>query len=279
LKALALQIRRDVLRMVARAGSGHPGGALGAADILAVLYGHVMDHDPDRLKDPARDRFVLSNGHVCAAYYAALARSGYFPIEELATLRRLGSRLQGHPARVHLPDIVETSSGPLGQGLSVANGIALARRLDGRSGRVFCLVGDGEMQEGLVWEALLSAAQNRLGTLMLIVSDNGLQIDGEVIRIKTLAPIAKKLAAFNWAVSEVDGHDIPALVKALDFAPAPSGSPRAVVATTVMSRGVPFMENDATWHGNCPTAEQTAKALRILGSAEGFEDFPVGANR
>lgn len=283
IKDMATQIRRDVIRMIVGVGSGHPGGALGAAEIFALLYGGVLRVDPRNLKDPHRDRFVLSNGHICAAFYSALSLSGFLPREELNTFRRLNSRLQGHPARVKLPDLVETSSGPLGQGFSVANGIALALKLDGSRGRVYCLVGDGEMQEGQVWEAIMTAAQHKLGNLTLIVSYNGLQIDGEVQRVKNLQPLKAKFESFGWECVETDGHDIPSLHRA--FTSSSTGIaanpevPRAVIAYTVMGKGVPFMENKAVWHGSCPTPAQAEEALLVIGKARGFEDYPALSNQ
>lgn len=283
LKNMAAQIRRDVVRMIAGAGSGHPGGALGAAEIFALLYGGVMRVDPRNLKDPHRDRFVLSNGHICAAFYSALSLTGFLPREELNTFRRINSRLQGHPARVKLPDLVETSSGPLGQGFSVANGIALALKLDRSMSRVFCLVGDGEMQEGQVWEAVMTAVQHRLGNLTLIVSYNGLQIDGEVQKVKNLMPLQAKFESFGWECVETDGHNVASLLLALTGQsgghPVNLDKPRAVIAHTVMGKGVPFMENKAIWHGSCPTQAQAEDALLAIGKAKGFEDYPALLNQ
>lgn len=271
LRDLATQIRRDTVRMIAATASGHVGGALGAAEILAALYGHVMRTDP---ADRDRDRFVLSNGHVCAALYAAMARTDLLPVGELITFRRIDSRLQGHPARIDLPDLVETSTGPLGQGFSVANGLALAAKLDGRPSQVFCLVGDGEMQEGQVWEALMTAHQYRLTNVTLIIADNGLQIDGEVERIKSLQPLAERLTAFGWRAVEVDGHDLAALVEAFEGSRA-SDRPTAVIAKTVMAKGVPFMEGLAMWHGKAPSLDQARAALVDIGASNGHADFPV----
>lgn len=271
LHQLATQIRRDAVRMVALNASGHIGGALGAAEILAALYGHVMRHAPN---DPDRDRFVLSNGHVCAAFYAALARVGHLEASELATFRRIDSRLQGHPARSELPDFVETSTGPLGQGVSVANGLALAARLDGRPTQVFCLVGDGELQEGQVWEALMTASQFGLHNVTLIISDNGLQIDGEVEAIKSIQPLADRLVSFGWRTASVNGHDLAALVEVL-AASRHSNRPTAVIARTVMSKGVPFMEDLAMWHGKAPTLEQARQALDDIGPSAAYTDFPA----
>ena len=268
---LATQIRRDAVRMIAANASGHVGGALGAAEILAALYGHVMRHGP---RDPNRDRFVLSNGHVCAAFYAALSRAGYIDPQELGTFRQLNSRLQGHPARIDLPELVETSTGPLGQGFSVANGLAMAAKLDGRPSHIYCLVGDGEMQEGQVWEALMTANQHHLDNVTLIISYNGLQIDGDVDAIKSLQPLAARLEAFGWEVHEIDGHDMQAVVDTLTRVRS-STRPTAVIAKTVMGKGVPFMENQAIWHGKAPSLEQARDALGAIGPSQGMEDFPL----
>ena len=273
--ALATQIRRDVMRMIVHAGSGHPGGALGIADVMALLYGHLMQHSASNPTDPNRDRLVLSNGHICAAWYSALSLFGYLSREELATHRRFGSRLQGHPARAKLGDLVETSSGPLGQGLSVANGIAMAMRLNGHSGRVFCILGDGEMHEGIVWESLLSAAHHRLGKVNLVVSDNGLQIDGRTAEIKGIEPLDAKLAAFGWEVHTVDGHNLQELADAFEKCAGNTLQPGAVIAKTIMSKGVAFMEDDARWHGACPSEEECKNALALIGPADGFSDFPI----
>ena len=271
---MALQIRRDSIRMVTAAGAGHPGGALGAAEIFAALYGGVLMADPRKPDDPDRDRMVLSNGHICAGWYSALSLAGFLPREELATFRLMGSRLQGHPARRHLPELVETSSGPLGQGFSVATGLALGLRAQGRKARVYCLVGDGEMQEGIIWETLMTAAQYRLSTMTLVVLYNNIQIDGEVSAIKDLRPLPARLESFGWKVQEVDGHDLPALVTAFDAAARGVDRPQALVARTVMARGVSFMENQSAWHGAAPSREQAQAALRELGGSAAFTDYP-----
>lgn len=273
LTALARQVRRDTVRMITNSASGHVGGALGAAEIMAALYGAVMNHD---LEDPARDRFVLSNGHICAALYSVLSRVGHLEPAELATFRKIDSRLQGHPARVDLPGLIETSTGPLGQGLSVANGLALASKLDGLGNQVFCLLGDGELQEGQVWEALMSAHQHRLTNLTVIVSYNGLQIDGALEDVKSLEPLADKLAAFGLRVVELDGHDVEAVVQALTRSRT-SDKPTAIIARTVMGKGVSFMEDLAVWHGKVPSREQGEQALEEIGAAPGYADFVIGA--
>ncbi len=271
---LARQIRRDVVRMISAAGSGHPGGALGAAEILAALYGHEMHHSADNITDPGRDRFFLSNGHICAAWYSVLARVGYLEPAELGSLRKMGSRLQGHPSREKWPEVVESSSGPLGQGLSVANGLALANTLAGGRGRVYCLVGDGELQEGIMWEAILSASHYGLADVTLIVSDNDLQIDGPVSNIKGIQPLGAKFNSFGWHAIETDGHDTEALIGAFAEARAERSKPTAVVAKTIMGRGVSLMENLAKWHGTCPSPDETATALEELGAAPGYTDYP-----
>jgi transketolase len=279
LEQMALQIRRDTVRMVTAAGAGHAGGAMGAAEIFAALYGGVLRVDPKRPEDPDRDRLVLSNGHTCAGWYSALSLAGFLPREELATFRLLGSRPQGHPARGHLPGLVETSTGPLGQGFSVANGIALALRLDGRKSRVVCLVGDGEMQEGIVWESLMTAAQHRLDALTLVVLANNIQIDGEVSRIKALEPLRERLASFGWEAREVDGHDLAAVTGAFDAARPGAARPQAIVARTTIAKGVSFMEGSAASHGGSLSREQCAQALAELGTSTVFADYPAPPQR
>lgn len=264
LEEQARQIRRDILEMIFEAKSGHPGGSLGAAEILSVLYFDVMRHNPKDPFDPDRDRFVLSNGHLCAAHYSVLARSGYFDLSELHTFRKLNSRLQGHPSRIDLPG-VETSSGPLGQGLSIANGMALAAKLDKRAYRVYCLVGDGELQEGQIWEAAMTSRHYALDNLVLIVSLNGLQIDGHIDDVKSTSPVEAKFEGFGWQVLTVDGHSIPELREAFQKASEVKGRPTVLVARTVMGKGVSYMENKAVWHGLVPTAEQMAIARQELG--------------
>ncbi len=278
LAEMARQIRRDTLRMVCGAGVGHPGGAMGAAEVFASLYGGVLRLDPQRPTDPERDRVVLSNGHICAGWYSALSLAGFLPREELATFRRLGSRLQGHPARRHLPELVEASSGPLGQGFSVANGIALALRLAGLRSRVVCLVGDGEMQEGIVWESLMTAAQHRLDAMTLVVLYNNVQIDGEVSSIKDLRPLRDRLVSFGWETQEIDGHDLAAVTAAFDAARPglgrAAGRPQAIVARTVMAKGVSSMEGLAAWHGGTVSRELCARGLQEIGPSTIYGDYP-----
>lgn len=268
LEMRALDVREDIISMISGAGSGHPGGSLSCADILCALYlGGIMDVSPDAAADPARDRFVLSKGHAAPALYAVLAHAGFFPREELKTLRKLGSRLQGHPD-MRLTPGVDASTGSLGQGLSIACGMALGLRLDGNSASVFTLLGDGECQEGQVWEAAMYAAHQGLDGMVAIIDHNGLQIDGAVTEVCSPESIAEKFRAFGWDVHEVDGHDVAALMKVLaDAKAAHTGRPQAVIAETVKGKGVSFMEGNAGWHGKAPDAEQTASALAEIRSA------------
>lgn len=272
LERRATEMRADIVRMIAEAGSGHPGGSLSCADILAALYfGGVLEHDPENPEWEGRDRFILAKGHAAPALYAALAQAGYFPTDELATLRKLGSRLQGHPDSNQLPG-VEVSTGSLGQGLSIAAGAAAGLKLDGKPQAVFALLGDGECQEGQVWEAAMFAAHRGLDNLVAVVDRNGLQIDGRTCDVCDPGDLGAKFAAFGWDVTEVDGHDASALVEILGAAKAArAGKPHAVIARTVKGKGVPFMENEAGWHGKAPNAEQTADALAALEGAEGKE--------
>ncbi|WP_139652731.1 transketolase [Raoultibacter phocaeensis] len=265
----ARDIREDIVKMIAEAGSGHPGGSLSCADILAALYfGGVLKHDPAHPDDPDRDYFILGKGHAAPALYATLAEAGYFPKEELMSLRKLGTRLQGHPDS-NLLEGIEVSTGSLGQGLSIAAGAASGLALDGRDGRVFVLIGDGESQEGQVWEAATFAAHQKLGNLVCIVDANGLQIDGACDDVCASGDLGEKFAAFGWDVSRVDGHDIEALIELLGTLKAAGGAkPHAVIATTVKGKGVSFMEGQAGWHGKAPNAEELASALAEL-EAEG----------
>ena len=269
LERRARDMRVDIVRMIAEAGSGHPGGSLSCTDILCALYfGGAMEHDPQNPRWEGRDRFILAKGHAAPALYAALAHAGYFPREELMTLRKLGSRLQGHPDSNQLPG-VEVSTGSLGQGLSIAAGAAAGLALDGKPQTVFALLGDGECQEGQVWEAAMFAAHRGLDNLVAIVDRNHLQIDGDTADVCDPGDVGAKFAAFGWSVREVDGHDIPALVEALRAAKAERvGKPCVLVAHTVKGKGVSFMEGQAGWHGKAPNAEQLAAALADLGAAE-----------
>ena len=273
IRELARQIRRDSIRMVVQAGSGHVGGPLAAAELLATLYAAVLRNPHGPAGTVPSDRFILSNGHICAGWYSVLSHFGYLQRQELSTHRRFCSRLQGHPSRRKLQDFVETSSGPLGQGLSVANGLALADRYLGVEGRIFCLMGDGELQEGQVWEATMTAAHYRIGKMCLVVSYNDVQIDGRVHEVKDVAPLGSKFAAFGWQAVEVDGHDVEALLEAFRAIPNDGEQPVAVIAHTVMGKGVPFMEGDPKWHGSAPSEEETEKALSYLGESSMFEDY------
>jgi len=264
IREAAKAMRRDIVEMIAEAGSGHPGGSLSAADIMATLFFGVMNYDAEHPDWPGRDRFVLSKGHAAPVFYAALARAGYFGREHLHTLRKLGSMLQGHPDRLKTPG-VEVSTGSLGQGLAVANGMALALKLDDVDDvTVYCLTGDGELQEGSVWEAAMTSSQQGLDNLVAIVDLNGLQIDGACSEVCCVGDVADKFRAFGWNAFDVDGHDIDALIDVLDKAKHISGKPVAVIAHTVKGKGVSFMEGDAGWHGKAPNAEQTKQALAEL---------------
>jgi transketolase len=262
----AARMRLSIIEMIAEAGSGHPGGSLSAADIVATLYFGVMQYDPRWPVWPGRDRFVLSKGHAAPVLYAALADAGYFGRDHLKTLRKLGSILQGHPDCLKCPG-VEVSTGSLGQGLAIANGIALGLRMDGLPAHVYCLLGDGELQEGEVWEAAMFAPHHGLDNVVAIIDHNGLQIDGACSEVMCLGGVAEKFDAFGWEVRETGGHDVADLIEAISAPPATPGVPVAVVAYTVKGKGVSFMEGDAGWHGKAPNAEQTATALAELSEA------------
>ena len=263
LPAWTRELRADVIRMIAAAGSGHPGGSLSVVDLLAVLYARHLRHDPKRPDWPERDRLILSKGHACPALYAVLARRGFFPQESLLTLRRLGSPLQGHPERHRLPGI-EASTGSLGQGLSIGLGLALAARLDRRDWRVYVVTGDGELQEGQVWEAAMAAAKFKLGNLTLIADCNDGQLDGPVHEIMPLAPLADKFAGFNWDARVIAGHDLGAIDAALAAVKSVPDRPQAILAKTVKGKGVSFMEGDHAWHGKAPGREEAEQALREM---------------
>ncbi len=260
LAAIGRDVRADIVRMTAAAGSGHPGGSLSAVELLTALYFKVMRHRPAEPKWPDRDRFILSKGHACPLLYSVMARAGYLPAEELTTLRKFGSCLQGHPSCLALPAL-EVSSGSLGQGLSIANGLALSAKLNAREFRVYCLLGDGELQEGQVWEAVMSAAHYKLDNVCAIVDYNGLQIDGDVEKVMGLAPLAEKWRAFNWHVVEIDGHDYAGVLAAYEEAARTKGKPTVIIARTVKGKGVSFMENAAGWHGKAPNADELKRAL------------------
>jgi len=265
LKSKAKEMRKNIIKMLGEAGSGHPGGSLSSADIVAVLYFHELRLDPNRPDWPDRDRFVLSKGHAAPVLYAALAGRGFFPEAELMTLRRLGSRLQGHPDMRKAPG-VEMSTGSLGQGLSAANGMALAARLDKKNYRVYALLGDGELDEGMVWEAAMASAHYKLDNLTAFVDHNGLQIDGPVTEVMSPEPVADKWRAFGWHVLDIDGHDLKQIIDALDEAKTIKGKPTMIVAKTVKGKGVSFMENQVGWHGTAPKPGEVEKALAELDS-------------
>ena len=267
LKEKARVMRLDIIEMLAAAGSGHPGGSLSAADIMSVLYFHIMNHDPADPRKADRDRFILSKGHACPALYAALAQSGYFPRDELKNLRKLGSFLRGHPL-MDLDHGIEATTGSLGQGLSFAVGAALGLRLDGSAARVFCLMGDGEIQSGQIWEAAMSAAHYKLDNLWGVVDRNGLQIDGTTEEVMGVAPVAGKWEQFGWRTIEVDGHDVESLVVAFE-SPPEKGRPTLIVADTVKGKGVSFMENKVGFHGVAPSAEQREQAVDELAGKNG----------
>ncbi|SDG50310.1 transketolase [Desulfosporosinus hippei] len=263
LKRVANVIRQDIISMLAAAKSGHPGGSLSAADIVATLFFNEMRLNP---KDPHwedRDRFVLSKGHAAPVLYSALAEKGYFPKEELQGLRQTGHMLQGHPDMKKTPG-VDMSTGSLGQGLSAANGMALAGKLDGKDYRVYAVLGDGEMAEGQIWEAAMAAAHYKLDNLTAILDYNGLQIDGKTDSVMCSAPLVQKWQAFCWHVIEVDGHDIDALLAGFAEAKQVKGKPTMIIAKTVKGKGVSFMEDQAGWHGNAPSLEQAEQALKEL---------------
>lgn len=263
LKEMAKTIRRDIVEMIGEAKSGHPGGSLSAADIVTYLYFSEMNIDPLEPKWKERDRFVLSKGHAAPVLYAALAHRGFFPKESLYTSRKIGSNLQGHPDMNKVPG-VDMSTGSLGTGISAAVGMALAGKLDKANYRVFALLGDGELQEGQVWEAAMAAAHYKLDNLIAFVDNNGLQIDGNVEDVMSPAPIGAKFEAFGWFVQEIDGHDFNAIAEALNKAKEQKGHPSIIVAHTVKGKGVSFMENQASWHGSAPSAEQVAIAKEEL---------------
>jgi transketolase len=264
LEALATDLRIEILEMIAHAGSGHPGGSLSVIDLLVALYSSVLRHDSARADWPDRDRVVLSKGHGVPALYAVLAHFGYFDKGLLNTLRQLGSPLQGHPVRGTLPGI-EACTGSLGQGLSVAQGVALSARIDGKDFNVYCIMGDGEIQEGQIWEAAMSAAKYRVDNLVGIIDYNKGQIDGPVSEVMPIDPLAAKWTAFNWLTREIDGHDYTQILDGLAWAKTREGQPKLLIAHTIKGKGVEFMETELTkWHGVAPTAEELAHARDLL---------------
>ncbi len=264
LQKMANEVRKGIVTAVHSAKAGHPGGSLSAADLFTYLYFEEMNIDPKDPKNPDRDRFVLSKGHTAPGYYSTMAHRGYFPVEDLTTLRKVGSHLQGHPCMQHIAGI-DMSSGSLGQGISAAVGMALAGRMDGKSYRVYTLLGDGEIQEGQVWEAAMFAGHRKLDNLVVIVDNNGLQIDGNIADVCSPYPIDKKFEAFNFHVINVaDGNDMDQLRAAFAEAKATKGMPTAIIMKTVKGKGVSFMENQASWHGTAPNDEQYAIAMADL---------------
>lgn len=268
LETKAEAIRETVLDMLVQAGSGHTAGPLGMADLFAALYFHILEHRSAEPSWDGRDRFLLSNGHTVPVQYAAMAHAGYFPVEECLTLRKFGSRLQGHPERERLPGL-ETTSGPLGSGLSQAAGMALALKMDGLPNRVFVMMSDGEQQEGNIWEAVLFANKYRLGNLTAVMDRNNIQIDGLTEDVMPLESIKDKYEAFGWHVLEVDGHNIPQFVEACDHAAAMVDKPTLIVAHTIPGKGVPEIEYDYKWHGKAPSKEESTRFIKELRSGAG----------
>ncbi len=264
LKEIARQLRVDCLKMLHKAKSGHTGGPLGIMDIIAVLYFHAMRHDPKNPRWEDRDRFILANGHCCPAIYVALAKAGYFPKEELDRLRQIGSPLQGHP-KLKVEWGIEMSTGSLGQGMSVGNGIALAARLDKKDYWVYSMHSDGEAQEGMLWEAALSAAHYKLDRRICFLDFNGIQIDGFNKDIKDVSPLEDKFLAFRWAVRSIDGHNIPEILDAIDWAKKTPGKPKMIIAKTILGKGVSIFENLPKYHGVAPSDEELKIALKELG--------------
>lgn len=266
LDTIARKLRIDILKMLHKAGSGHTGGSLSAIDILTALYFCKMNHSPGMGPDKQRDKFVLSKGHGAPALYAVLAECGYFDKSHLDSLRKLGAMLSGHPFAPATPG-VDVSTGSLGQGLSMANGLALAGKLDGRDSTVFCMLGDGECQEGQVWEAAMTAAHYKLDNVVAILDHNGLQIDGAVKDIMGIEPVGEKWSAFGWDVKEIDGHDMASILEAIDWAVSVKGKPAIIWAHTVKGKGVSFMENKVKYHGIAPDEDELKLALAELSAA------------
>ncbi len=267
LKSTAKKVRINIIKMLAEAGSGHPGGSLSIVEILTALYFQVMKVDPSNPNWPDRDRFVLSKGHAAPALYAVLAEKGFFSKEELMTLRKKGSILQGHPDMKKTPG-VEISTGSLGQGLSVAVGMALGYKLDNKQNYVYVLLGDGEIEEGQIWEAAMAAVHYNLDNLIAVLDYNGLQIDGPISQVMSPEPIKVKWQAFGWNVIEIDGHDFEEIITAINEAQKVKGRPTILIAKTVKGKGVSFMENEVDWHGKAPSAQEAEQALRELNKGE-----------
>ena len=278
LPAVTRDIRKEIIRMLGASGSGHPGGSLSAAEIVTSLFFRVLRHDP---KNPAwkeRDCFVLSKGHGCPVVYAAMALTGYFPKEQLATLRKLGSPLQGHPDTRHFPAL-EACTGSLGQGLSIASGLALAAQMDGKDSRVYCLLSDGETEEGQTWEAAAFAGFHALDRLIVFLDYNKYQLDGAVKEILDLEPLRAKWEAFRWNVQEIDGHDIGQILAAVGQAQRQTGRPHLILAHTIKGKGVSFMENNNYFHGVAPTAEETQAALQELDGDPSLSQALIAAGK
>lgn len=268
LEQKANDIRSSIIEMLLEAGSGHSAGPLGMADIFTALYFHILKHDPKNPLWEERDRLILSNGHICPVLYAALAHSGYFPVEELKTLRKFGSRLQGHPHRTKLPGL-ETSSGPLGSGLSQAVGMALSARMDKKNNFFYCILGDGEQDAGQVWEAIMLAGRERLWNLIAITDRNNIQIDGFTEDILPLEPLREKYESFGWHVIDIDGHNLESIVNAVEEGKAFFAKPTMIIAHTIPGKGVDFMERKYEWHGKPPNKEEAEIALKELRTLQG----------
>ncbi|MDE2144767.1 MAG: transketolase [Patescibacteria group bacterium] len=263
LEETANKIRESIIEMLEEAGSGHSAGPLGMADVFTAFYFHILKHDPKNPDWPDRDRLVLSNGHICPAQYAALAYAGYFPMEELKTLRKINSRLQGHPHRGSLPGL-ETTSGPLGSGLSQAIGMALAAKLDKKKYRVYAFLSDGEHDEGNLWEAVMFARKNKISNLTALIDRNNIQIDGFTNDVMPLEPLKEKYESFGWHVLEINGHSFEQIVDAVNETKVIHEKPAVIIAHTIPGKGVSFMENNYLWHGKPPTKEEAIKALKEL---------------
>ncbi len=260
LKLIANSIRQNIIKSLVEAKSGHSAGPLGMTDVFTALYFNVLKHDPNKPEWPERDKVVLSNGHICPVWYATLAQAGYFPVEELKTLRKLGSRLQGHP-HYWEPAGIENSAGPLAQGASIAIGMALAAKMNKAKNRIYCLTSDGEHEEGQFMEAMMFAGNNHLDNLCFVVDRNNIQIDGDTENIMSLEPLADKYRAFKWHVIEVDGHNLEHIIDAFEETKTIHNMPTVIIAHTIPGKGVSFMENDYQWHGKPPTVEQAQVAL------------------